>query len=193
MKKKHVIYIALPLAIIVSLILGYKYYCVDIITEYIQITHYPRMVKLYTLDLRTGKEYNAPEIKMAIKNYENDSIAFSSEYSEAEDRFNSIKEYAEEDFLNYMNDRRASNSPYYGKALFYHKESQKEIYLIKFEHTRTYNKEAFLADIKEIGIDSYKLTEYMEKNHIRFNFTPIWIPDLDNSFSLTNGGRRKQL
>ena len=51
-----------------------------------------------------------------------------------------------------------------------------------------------LADIKEIGIDSSKLEEYMKKNNIKFEFIPVWTPDLEDTLiPLTFGGRRNRL
>ena len=58
--------------------------------------------------------------------------------------------------------------------MFYNKEIQKEIFLIKFEHTRMYDVKKLLGDIKKIGIDSSKLEEYMKKNKIKYDFTPVW-------------------
>lgn len=86
------------------------------------------------------------------------------------------------------------NSQHYGEAMFYNKEIQKEIFLIKFEHTRMYDVKKLLGDIKKIGIDSSKLEEYMKKNKIKYDFTPVWTPDLeDTPISLTFGGRRNRL
>ena len=63
-----------------------------------------------------------------------------------------------------------------------------------FEHTRMFDVKKLLADIKKIGIDSSKLEEYMKKNKIKYDFTPVWTPDLEGTpISLTYGGRRNKL
>ena len=86
------------------------------------------------------------------------------------------------------------NSKHYWDAVFYNKEIQKEIFLIRFEHTRMFDVKKLLADIKKIGIDSSKLEEYMKKNKIIYEFTPVWTPDLeDTPISLIFGGRRNRL
>ena len=186
--------IALPIAILCVVAFGYKYYCCDMVTEYFQVTYYPQIVKLYSVNWGYGREYDDPEVKVSIKKYENDSIAFSTEYGRATKYYESIKEFNEPDFLKFVNDNMNPNSKYYSYAMFYNKEIQKEIFLIKFEHTRTFDVKKLLADIKKIGIDSSKLEEYMKKNKIIYEFTPVWTPDLeDTPISLTYGGRRNRL
>lgn len=180
MKKKKLLYIALLLVILSSVALGYKYYCNYIVTEYIQVVHYPSVVKLYSTDREYNREYDNPEIKVSIKDYENDSIAFSKEHNEATDNFETLKEVYEEDFLEYLKNRKR-DSPHYAKASFYYKEAQKEIFLIKFEHPRMFDKETFLKDIKEIGIDVLKLEEYMKQKNMTFKFFPAWSPDFDKN------------
>lgn len=152
------------------------------------------MVKLYSVNWGYGREYDDPEVKVSIKKYENDSIAFSTEYDKASEYYESIKEFGEDDFLKFVNDDMSPNSQHYSEAMFYNKEIQKEIFLIKFEHTRMFDVKKLLADIKKIGIDSSKLEEYMKKNKIIYEFTPVWTPDLeDTPIALTFGGRRNRL
>lgn len=193
-QKKKFLYIILPIVLMCIVAFGYKFYCCDTVTDYLQVTYYPRMVKLYSVNWGYGREYDDPEVKVSIKKYENDSIAFSTEYDKASEYYESIKEFGEDDFLKFVNDNMSSNSQYYGVAMFYNKEIQKEIFLIKFEHTRMFDVNKLLADIKKIGIDSSKLEEYMKKNKIIYEFTPLWTPDLeDTPISLTFGGRRNRL
>lgn len=193
-QKKKFLYIILPIVLLCIVAFGYKFYCCDTVTDYLQVTYYPRMVKLYSVNWGYGREYNDPEVKVSIKKYENDSIAFSTEYDKAAEYYESIKEFGEDDFLKFVNDNMSSNSKYYAEAMFYNKEIQKEIFLIKFEHTRMFDVKKLLADIKKIGIDSSILEEYMKKNKIKYDFTPVWIPDLeDTPISLTYGGRRNRL
>ena len=152
------------------------------------------MVKLYSINWGYGREYYDPEVKVSIKSYENDSIAFSTEYGRATKYYESIKEFNEPDFLKFVNDNMNPNSKYYSYAMFYNKEIQKEIFLIKFEHIRKFDVKTLLADIKKIGIDTSKLEEYMKKNKIRYEFTPVWIPDLEDTLiPLTFGERRNRL
>lgn len=152
------------------------------------------MVKLYSINWGYGRECYDSEVKVSIKNYENDSIAFSTEYDKAIKYYESIKEISEDKFFKFVNDDMNPNSKHYGEAMFYNKEIQKEIFLIKFEHTRTFDVKTLLADIKKIGIYTSKLEEYMKKNKIKYEFTPVWIPDLEGSLiPLTFGGRRNRL
>lgn len=153
-QKKKFLYIILPIVLLCIVAFGYKFYCCDTVTDYLQVTYYPRMVKLYSVNWGYGREYNDPEVKVSIKKYENDSIAFSTEYDKAAEYYESIKEFGEDDFLKFVNDNMSSNSKYYAEAMFYNKEIQKEIFLIKFEHTRMFDVKKLLADIKKIGIDS---------------------------------------
>ena len=96
--------------------------------------------------------------------------------------------------MKFVNDNMNPYSKHYSYAMFYNKEIQKEIFLIKFEHTRTFDVKTLLADIKKIGIDTSKLEEYMKKNKIKYDFTPVWIPDLEDTLiPLTYGERRKRL
>ena len=193
-QKKKFLYIILPIVLLCIVAFGYKFYCCDTVTDYLQVTYYPRMVKLYSVNWGFGREYDDPEVKVSIKKYENDSIAFSTEYDKASKYYESIKEFGEDDFLKFVNDDMSPNSQHYSEAMFYNKEIQKEIFLIKFEHTRMYDVKTLLADIKKIGIDSFKLEEYMKKNKIIYEFTPVWTPDLeDTPISLTYGGRRNRL
>lgn len=193
-QKKKFLYIILPIVLLCIVAFGYKFYCCDTVTDYLQVTYYPRMVKLYSVNWGYGREYDDPEVKVSIKKYENDSIAFSTEYDKAAEYYESIKEFGKDDFLKFVNDNMNPNSKYYSYAMFYNKEIQKEIFLIKFEHTRTFDVKKLLADIKKIGIDSSKLEEYMKKNKIIYEFTPVWTPDLeDTPISLTFGGRRNRL
>lgn len=193
-QKKKFLYIILPIVLLCIVAFGYKFYCCDTVTDYLQVTYYPRMVKLYSVNWGYGREYDDPEVKVSIKKYENDSIAFSTEYGRATKYYESIKEFNEPDFLKFVNDNMNPNSKYYSYAMFYNKEIQKEIFLIKFEHTRTFDVKKLLADIKKIGIDSSKLEEYMKKNKIIYEFTPVWTPDLeDTPIALTFGGRRNRL
>lgn len=193
-QKKKFLYIILPIVLLCIVAFGYKFYCCGTVTDYLQVTYYPRMVKLYSVNWGYGREYDDPEVKVSIKKYENDSIAFSTEYGRATKYYESIKEFNEPDFLKFVNDNMNPNSKYYSYAMFYNKEIQKEIFLIKFEHTRTFDVKKLLADIKKIGIDSSKLEEYMKKNKIIYEFTPVWTPDLeDTPISLTFGGRRNRL
>lgn len=193
-QKKKFLYIILPIVLLCIVAFGYKFYCCDTVTDYLQVTYYPRMVKLYSVNWGYGREYDDPEVKVSIKKYENDSIAFSTEYGRATKYYESIKEFGEDDFLKFVNDNMSLNSKYYAEAMFYNKEIQKEIFLIKFEHTRMFDVKKLLADIKKIGIDSSKLEEYMKKNKIIYEFTPVWTPDLeDTPISLTFGGRRNRL
>ena len=192
--KKKFLYMTLPIVILCILAFSYKYYYCDIVTEYFQVTYYPQMVKLYSINWGYGREYNDPEVKMAIKNYENDSIAFSTEYDEATKYYEAIKEFSEDNFLKFVNDNMNPNSKHYGEAMFYNKEIQKEIFLIKFEHTRTFDVKTLLADIRKIGIDSSKLEDYMKKKQIKYEFKPVWTPDLEDTLiPLTYGGRRNRL
>ena len=193
-QKKMILCIALPIAILCVVAFGYKYYCCDMVTEYFQVTYYPQIVKLYSVNWGYGREYYDPEVKVSIKNYENDSIAFSAEYGKAKEYYESLREFSEDNFLKFVNEDMSPNSQHYGEAMFYNKEIQKEIFLIKFEHTRMYDVKKLLGDIKKIGIDSSKLEEYMKKNKIKYDFTPVWTPDLeDTPISLTYGGRRNRL
>ena len=193
-QKKKFLYIILPIVLLCIVAFGYKFYCCDTVTDYLQVTYYPRMVKLYSVNWGYGREYYDPEVKVSIKKYENDSIAFSTEYDKASEYYESIKEFGEDDFLKFVNDDMSPNSLHYSEAMFYNKEIQKEIFLIKFEHTRMFDVKKLLADIKKIGIDSSKLEEYMKKNKIIYEFTPVWTPDLeDTPIALTFGGRRNRL
>lgn len=193
-QKKKFLYIILPIVLLCIVAFGYKFYCCDTVTDYLQVTYYPRMVKLYSVNWGYGREYDDPEVKVSIKKYENDSIAFSTEYDKASEYYESIKEFGEDDFLKFVNDDMNPNSKHYSEAMFYNKEIQKEIFLIKFEHTRMFDVKTLLADIKKIGIDSFKLEEYMKKNKIIYEFTPVWTPDLeDTPIALTFGGRRNRL
>ena len=193
-QKKKFLYIILPIVLLCIVAFGYKFYCCDTVTDYLQVTYYPRMVKLYSVNWGYGREYDDPEVKVSIKKYENDSIAFSTEYGRATKYYESIKEFNEPDFLKFVNDDMNPDSKHYDDAMFYNKEIQKEIFLIKFEHTRTFDVKKLLADIKKIGIDSSKLEEYMKKNKIIYEFTPVWTPDLeDTPIALTFGGRRNRL
>ena len=193
-QKKKFLYIILPIVLLCIVAFGYKFYCCDTVTDYLQVTYYPRMVKLYSVNWGYGREYDDPEVKVSIKKYENDSIAFSTEYGRATKYYESIKEFNEPDFLKFVNDDMSPNSQHYSEAMFYNKEIQKEIFLIKFEHTRMFDVKTLLADIKKIGIDSFKLEEYMKKNKIIYEFTPVWTPDLeDTPIALTFGGRRNRL
>ena len=193
-QKKKFLYIILPIVLLCIVAFGYKFYCCDTVTDYLQVTYYPRMVKLYSVNWGYGREYDDPEVKVSIKKYENDSIAFSTEYDKASEYYESIKEFGEDDFLKFVNDDMSPNSQHYSEAMFYNKEIQKEIFLIKFEHTRMFDVKTLLADIKKIGIDTSKLEEYMKKNKIIYEFTPVWTPDLeDTPIALTFGGRRNRL
>lgn len=193
-QKKKFLYIILPIVLLCIVVFGYKFYCCDTVTDYLQVTYYPRMVKLYSVNWGYGREYDDPEVKVSIKKYENDSIAFSTEYGRATKYYESMKEFNEPDFLKFVNDDMNPNSKHYSEAMFYNKEIQKEIFLIKFEHTRMFDVKTLLADIKKIGIDSSKLEEYMKKNKIIYEFTPVWTPDLeDTPIALTFGGRRNRL
>ena len=193
-QKKKFLYIILPIVLLCIVAFGYKFYCCDTVTDYLQVTYYPRMVKLYSVNWGFGREYDDPEVKVSIKKYENDSIAFSPEYDKASEYYESIKEFGEDDFLKFVNDDMSPNSQHYSEAMFYNKEIQKEIFLIKFEHTRMFDVKKLLADIKKIGIDCFKLEEYMKKNKIIYEFTPVWTPDLeDTPIALTFGGRRNRL
>ena len=193
-QKKKFLYIILPIVLLCIVAFGYKFYCCDTVTDYLQVTYYPRMVKLYSVNWGYGREYDDPEVKVSIKKYENDSIAFSTEYDKASEYYESIKEFGEDDFLKFVNDNMNPNSKHYWDAVFYNKEIQKEIFLIKFEHTRMFDVKKLLGDIKKIGIDSSKLEEYMKKNKIIYEFTPVWTPDLeDTPIALTFGGRRNRL
>lgn len=184
----------LPIVILCIFAFSYKYFYCDIVTGYFQVTYYPQMVKLYSINWGYGREYNDPEVKVSIKDYENDSIAFSTEYGRATKYYESIKEFNEPDFLKFVNDNMNPNSKHYSYAMFYYKEIQKEIFLIKFEHTRTFDVKTLLADIRKIGIDTSKLEEYMKKNKIKYEFTPVWIPDLEDTLiPLTFGGRSNRL
>lgn len=193
-QKKKFLYIILPIVLLCIVAFGYKFYCCDTVTDYLQVTYYPRMVKLYSVNWGFGREYDDPEVKVSIKKYENDSIAFSTEYDKASEYYESIKEFGEDDFLKFVNDDMSPNSQHYSEAMFYNKEIQKEIFLIKFEHTRMFDVKKLLADIKKIGIDCFKLEEYMKMNKIIYEFTPVWTPDLeDTPIALTFGGRRNRL
>ena len=193
-QKKKFLYIILPIVLLCIVAFGYKFYCCDTVTDYLQVTYYPRMVKLYSVNWGYGREYDDPEVKVSLKKYENDSIAFSTEYDKASEYYESIKEFGEDDFLKFVNDDMSPNSQHYSEAMFYNKEIQKEIFLIKFEHARMFDVKTLLADIKKIGIDSFKLEEYMKKNKIIYEFTPVWTPDLeDTPIALTFGGRRNRL
>ena len=87
-----------------------------------------------------------------------------------------------------------SNSSYYASSLYYYKEIQKEIFLIKFEHTRMFDVKTFIADIQEIGKDTIKLEEYMQKNKIKYEFIPVWKPNLEEiPISLMFGEKRDRL
>lgn len=192
--KKKFLYIILPIVLLCIVAFGYKFYCCDTVTDYLQVTYYPRMVKLYSVNWGYGREYYDPEVKVSIKKYENDSIAFSTEYDKASEYYESIKEFGEDDFLKFVNDDMSPNSQHYSEAMFYNKEIQKEIFLIKFEHTRMFDVKTLLPDIKKIGIDTSKLEEYMKMNKIIYEFTPVWTPDLeDTPIALTFGGRRNRL
>lgn len=193
-QKKKFLYIILPIVLLCIVAFGYKFYCCDTVTDYLQVTYYPRMVKLYSVNWGFGREYDDPEVKVSIKKYENDSIAFSTEYDKASEYYESIKEFGEDDFLKFVNDDMSPNSQHYSEAMFYNKEIQKEIFLIKFENTRMFDVKTLLPDIKKIGIDTSKLEEYMKMNKIIYEFTPVWTPDLeDTPIALTFGGRRNRL
>lgn len=193
-QKKKFLYIILPIVLLCIVAFGYKFYCCDTVTDYLQVTYYPRMVKLYSVNWGYGREYDDPEVKVSIKKYENDSIAFSTEYDKASEYYESIKEFGEDDFLKFVNDDMSPNSQHYSEAMFYNKEIQKEIFLIKFENTRMFDVKTLLPDIKKIGIDTSKLEEYMKMNKIIYEFTPVWTPDLeDTPIALTFGGRRNRL
>lgn len=193
-QKKKFLYIILPIVLLCIVAFGYKFYCCDTVTEYLQVTYYPRMVKLCSVNWGYGREYYDPEVKVSIKKYENDSIAFSTEYDKASEYYESIKEFGEDDFLKFVNDDMSPNSQHYSEAMFYNKEIQKEIFLIKFENTRMFDVKTLLPDIKKIGIDTSKLEEYMKMNKIIYEFTPVWTPDLeDTPIALTFGGRRNRL
>ena len=78
--------------------------------------------------------------------------------------------------------------------ILYFEGLQKEIFIIKFEHTRRFDTKTLLADIKKIGIDNFELEEYMKKNKIKYNLTPVWTPDLEETpISLLFGGKRDKL
>ena len=79
-QKKKFLYVTLPIVILGIFAFGYKYYYCDMVTDYLQVTYYPQMVKLYSINWGYGREYYDPEVKVSIKSYENDSIAFSTEY-----------------------------------------------------------------------------------------------------------------
>ena len=193
-QKKKFLYIILPIVLLCIVAFGYKFYCCDTVTDYLQVTYYPRMVKLCSVNWGYGREYSDPEVKVSIKKYENDSIAFSTEYDKASEYYESIKEFGEDDFLKFVNDDMSPNSQHYSEAMFYNKEIQKEIFLIKFEKTRMFDVKTLLPDIKKIGIDTSKLEEYMKMNKIIYEFTPVWTPDLeDTPIALTFGGRRNRL
>lgn len=193
-KMKKFLCVTLPIVILGIFAFGYKYYYCDMVTDYFQVTYYPQMVELYSINWEYGREYSDPEVKVSIKSYENDSIAFSTEYDMATNYYKSIKELNEPDFLKFVNDNMNPNSKHYSEAMFYNKEIQKEIFLIKFEHTRTFDEKTLLDDIKKIGIDTSKLEEYMKKNKIKYELTPVWIPDLEDTLiPLTFGGRRNKL
>ena len=193
-QKKRFLCIALPIVILGIIAFGYKYYYCDTVTEYFQVTYYPRMVKLYSVNWGYGREYYDPKVIVSIKKYETDSIAFSTEYAKAKEYYESLKEYSEPDFLKFVNEGMNPNSKHYAEAMFYNEEIQKEIFLIKFEHIRMFDVKKLLADIKKIGIDSSKLEGYMKKNKIKYNFTSVWIPDLEDTLiPLTFGGRRNRL
>lgn len=193
-QKKKFICITLPIVILCVVAFGYKYYYCDMVTEYLQVTYYPRMAKLYSITWGYGKEYDDPKVKVSIKKYENDSIAFEAEYNKAKSYFEYLRDPYEDDFLKFVNDGMSPNSPHYAYAMFYYEEAQKEIFLIKFEHTRMFDIKTLLVDIKKIGIDSAKLEEYMKKKHINFDFIPVWVPDVeDTPISLAFGGRRNRL
>lgn len=55
-------------------------------------------LQLYSVNWGYGREYDDPEVKVSIKKYENDSIAFSTEYDKASEYYESIKEFGEDDF-----------------------------------------------------------------------------------------------
>lgn len=160
-QKKKFLYIILPIVLLCIVAFGYKFYCCDTVTDYLQVTYYPRMVKLYSVNWGYDREYDDPEVKVSIKKYENDSIAFSTEYGRATKYYESIKEFNEPDFLKFVNDDMNPNSKHYSEAMFYNKEIQKEIFLIKFEHTRMFDVKTLLADIKKIGIDSFIFGKYV--------------------------------
>ena len=194
--KRHrkLLYVIMPIVILCVVAFGYKYYYCDTVTEYLQMTYYPRIVKLYSVNWGYGREYNEPKVKVSIKKYENDSIAFSTEYAKATEYYESLKEFSEPGFLKFVNDGMNPNSEHYADAMFYNDEIQKEIFLVKFEHTRMFDVKTFLTDIKKIEIDSFKLEEYMKKNKIKYDFTPVWTPDLEDTLiPLTFEGRRNRL
>ena len=193
-QKRKLLFVILPIVILCVVAFGYKYFCCDTVTDYLQVTYYPRTVKLYSIKWGLGMEFNDPNVKVSIKKYENDSIAFSTEYKEAKHRFESLREFSEPGFLKFVNDGMSPNSDHYADAMFYNDEIQKKIFLIKFEHTRMFDVKTFLADIKKIGIDSFKLEEYMKKNKIKYDFTSVWTPNLENTpISIIYGGKSKRL
>ena len=109
-QKKKFLYVTLPIVILGVFAFGYKYYYCDMVTDYLQVTYYPQMVKLYSINWGYGREYYDPEVKVSIKSYENDSIAFSTEYGRATEYYESIKEFNEPDFLKFVNDNMNPNS-----------------------------------------------------------------------------------
>lgn len=47
-QKKKFLYMTLPIVILGIFAFGYKYYYCDMVTDYLQVTYYPQMVKLYS-------------------------------------------------------------------------------------------------------------------------------------------------
>ena len=68
--KKKFLYVTLPIVILGIFAFGYKYYYCDMVTDYLQVTYYPQIVKLYSINWGYGREYYDPEVKVAIKSYE---------------------------------------------------------------------------------------------------------------------------
>lgn len=196
-QKKKILYASLAIVFLgfLSFVgLRHKYYYCDVVTDYLQVSYYPRMAKLYSITWGYGIEYNQPQENLLLKSYKNDSIAFSTVYNYSRDFYKILKEVYEEDFLRFVNDNMNSNSSYYASSLYYYKEIQKEIFLIKFEHTRMFDVKTFIADIQEIGKDTIKLEEYMQKNKIKYEFIPVWKPNLEEiPISLMFGEKRDRL
>ena len=126
-QKKRSYFVILGILLLAIVAFGYKFYYCDVVTEYLQVTYYPRMVKLYSITWGYGAEYNDPKIKISFKSYETDSVAFSTEYRMAKEYYSSLREFGEEDFLNFVNDNMNPNSPHYAEAMFYYEELQKEM------------------------------------------------------------------
>lgn len=73
-QKKKFLYVTLPIVILCIFSFSYKYYYCNIVTEYFQVTYYPQMVKLYSINWRYGREYYDPEVKVSINGIEIDSL-----------------------------------------------------------------------------------------------------------------------